>query len=169
MSIWLKGEVYWCDITVSCGGLELRKKLSCRTSDEAAARAFEASQRALMLQRVESDGGARKKDVERQVWAGMFQRCYNPNATVFRHYGGRGIRVCKRWRQFKNFLADMGRRPGPKFSIDRINVNGDYAPKNCRWATPKEQAANKRAAYWRKTAYEYAIRQKFGNVPEWAM
>jgi hypothetical protein len=75
----------------------------------------------------------------------MRNRCYNPKNNRYKIYGGRGIKVCDEWlKSFKNFIDDIGRKPGPQYSIDRINVNGNYEPSNCRWATPEQQANNKR-------------------------
>ena len=74
----------------------------------------------------------------------MRRRCSNPKSIGFKSYGGRGIRVCERWDTFANFLADMGRKPSARHSIDRIDNDGDYEPDNCKWSTPKEQASNRR-------------------------
>lgn len=76
----------------------------------------------------------------------MISRCHNPNHESFEHYGARGITVCDRWRQsFEAFLSDVGRRPHPKLSIDRIENNRGYEPGNVRWATRSQQNSNKRS------------------------
>jgi hypothetical protein len=85
------------------------------------------------------------------TWDSMIQRCTNPHSQSYADYGGRGIKCCDRWRfgdgirsGFECFLADMGERPSAEHSLDRINVDGDYEPGNCRWATVEEQQNNRR-------------------------
>lgn len=98
-----------------------------------------------------------------EIWAGMRKRCENPRSTKYLIYGARGIKVCERWKDFANFLKDMGEAPLDR-SIDRIDNDGDYTPANCRWATTKEQANNKsnsRFVTWRgetRTITEWAAK-----------
>jgi hypothetical protein len=80
-------------------------------------------------------------------WSDMLKRCRNPNATGYENYGGRGITVCARWETFENFIADMGECP-PGLTLERENVDRDYEPSNCRWATKAEQQNNKRNTRW---------------------
>lgn len=81
---------------------------------------------------------------EYRIWCHIKSRCENPNSHVFNLYGGRGIKVCKRWNDFINFYADMGPRPSKNHSIDRIDSNGNYEISNCRWSTSKQQQRNRR-------------------------
>ena len=83
---------------------------------------------------------------EYRSWRGMKQRCDNPNCDDYKNYGARGIKICERWKSFKNFYDDMGPRPEPKdqYSLDRIDNNGNYEPGNCRWATYSQQRQNQR-------------------------
>jgi len=85
-----------------------------------------------------------KRSPEYSAWAGMIQRCTNPRNDSYKRYGGRGIKVCERWRNsFADFRADVGERPGPGYSLDRTENDGHYEPGNARWATLQMQSRNK--------------------------
>jgi hypothetical protein len=94
-------------------------------------------------------------------WEAMKARCSNPNNNRYKNYGGRGIKVCKRWMKFENFLKDMGLRPDG-LSLDRINNNKNYIPSNCKWSTQKEQANN------RKTNHNIKINGVTKNIKQWS-
>lgn len=82
---------------------------------------------------------------EHRAWIAMVKRCTNPKDVAYQHYGGRGITVCSRWLEsYEAFWEDMGRRPSADHSLDRIDVDGDYEPSNCRWATKQQQMQNMR-------------------------
>ena len=114
--------------TVSCG-CYIREKSSKRMSE---------------IYTIHGFAKDKKKDPTYTVWKSMIQRCMNPNQKSYQHYGGRGITVCERWKNFENFLADMGERPMDNLSLDRIDNSLGYFKENCRWATRKEQDRNKR-------------------------
>lgn len=88
------------------------------------------------------------KTSEYHTLRGMIDRCSNPKCKAYKYYGGRGIQVCDRWKNpvdgLQNFISDMGKKPLPDLSIDRIDNDGNYEPGNCRWATQEEQQKNKR-------------------------
>lgn len=101
---------------------------------------------------------SRPQTPEYRAWTHMRSRCYDSTSKNYRYYGGRGISVCKRWgKSYLSFLADVGRRPSSNHSLDRINNDGNYEPKNCRWATRSQQSLNRRrrlhcGAYFTKGA-----------------
>jgi len=131
---------YWCEC--SCGEILIvleynlqsgnTKSCGCLHREATATRSFKHGQ------------SQKGKGSTYLSWYAMKQRCFNPKHDAYIHYGGRGISVCERWMLFENFLADMGEKPSVGMTIDRINVDGNYEPGNCRWATWSQQAYNKR-------------------------
>lgn len=128
-----------CDcgaLTISdANRLNRGKKKSCGCNQIAAI--------SLMWGKTNRKHGYKGKPVYK-CWGNMIGRCHRPNHKSFMHYGGRGIVVCDRWRaSFEAFLADMGDRPGRGYFIDRIDVNGNYEPGNCRWVPMSQQYLNR--------------------------
>lgn len=94
---------------------------------------------------VQKSRPAKTRTPEFWVWCGMKSRCKSKDSA----YGGRGIKVCERWQKsFENFIADMGTRPSPKHTIERVDVNGDYEPSNCKWIPKSEQSENTTRTHW---------------------
>lgn len=96
-----------------------------------------------------------------RIWQAMLNRCRNPNQPNFVDYGGRGITVCEAWKQYANFVADMGECP-PGYSIDRKNNLGNYEPANCKWSTRQEQNTNKR------TTRRFTLNGETKCLKDWA-
>jgi hypothetical protein len=97
-------------------------------------------------------------------WCCMHRRCTDPGDISYKNYGGRGIKVCKRWAVYEQFLADMGERPVGT-SLDRLRVNGNYTPANCKWSTPSEQSTNQRQRY---NVRKLTFRNKTKTISEWS-
>jgi hypothetical protein len=141
-----RGEATWiascdCGAVITCTGNNLRRGLSkscgclCRERNSVAHRTHGES------------GPMGRASPEYRAWRGMNERCYYEQGVRYMAYGGRGIRVCQAWLGpvgFQTFLIDMGRKPSPRHSLDRIDVNGHYEPGNCRWATDALQRRNRR-------------------------
>lgn len=96
------------------------------------------------IKKVKQPQHGMRQTSEYNSWHRMLQRCNNTNYTKYVNYGGRGITVCPEWHDFRAFFFDMGFKPGPEYSLDRVDNDGNYCKENCRWATKAEQQGNKR-------------------------
>ncbi len=106
-----------------------------------------------------------RKSLEYKTWRAILHRCNYPKAIGYANYGGRGITVCAQWNSFPQFYSDMGPKPTPEHTIERIDNDGPYSPDNCRWATRKEQAANRRL---RSDANMITFSGETKHISEWA-
>lgn len=136
-------------VSCSCGKIEIRYKSVIVNGYAKSCLKCSYEKRKLAISKSMTSHGKSNCPTQ-QSYSDMKRRCYSKHRNEYKHYGGRGIRVCERWLNgdgirtgYHCFLEDMGERP-KGFSLDRIDVNGDYEPNNCRWATPKEQGNNKR-------------------------
>lgn len=150
-----KRQAFWrcrCD----CGNIVVTNGSNLRRGDTVSCGCYNRSKASRRTH-------GRHDSPEYTIWAKIKSRCCNPRSTHYRYYGGRGITMCVEWRDsFATFYAYVGPRPSPQYTIDRIDVNGNYEPGNVRWATRKQQANN------RRNNVRLTYRGKTQLLAEWA-
>jgi len=157
-------NTYLC--SCDCGGRVVAKWKSLQSGSRTSCGCRQAAREAKHQQH-RAEGLSLRRHPLCVTYRGMIKRCYEVQHTNYKYYGGRGITVCDAWRDaFSAFVRDMGPKPTPKHTLDRIDPNGNYEPENCRWATQEEQHSNKRAPV--VPIYRAVIRGKENTVTAWA-
>lgn len=124
----------------SCGQVKSVRVCSLKSKDSSSC----GCRKKLLISKIHTTHG-KENTTKYCTWENIKQRCLNSKAPNYKNYGGRGIRVCKEWvNSFEQFYEDMGDKPGPKYSLDRLDNSGPYSKENCAWKTKKEQGRNKR-------------------------
>jgi hypothetical protein len=156
------GLLHWWNVTCECG---TKKQLTASTISHGKQKSCGCMTKAILRESAtthgQSSGRGRRGSQAYRCWKGMFDRCTDSSRRDWMDYGGRGITICERWNSFDDFFADMGAAE-EGLTLDRINTNGNYEPSNCRWATAKEQANNRR----NNRAVTYKGETK--NIGQWA-
>lgn len=135
------GATYW-ECRCECGATVVVAKKSLRVGHTKSCGCYR--RQFTTMRNRETSKHRMSATAEYRIWRNLRQRCENPSDKDFNRYGGRGITVAPEWSSFEQFFADMGPRPSPAHSIDRINNDGHYSASNCKWATPNEQQNNTR-------------------------